>query len=213
MTRFGLVFFSVVVAFASACTSSAHVTMHTGTREFTASDYEDVYEAWTRDADGFDFGAFQDVLNVTATFESWEFRWAYVTRYASDYSLPVEARTDMLRSSLADAETHHRFFVTLSGRNFRESDLTHERSAWRVVLLDEHGAQSVPVELERIPRPGARERAYFPTISPFRQTFRITFPAVHEDGTPVVAPDAHYMVLRFTGPEGTVDLRWDFDNV
>lgn len=197
----------------AACTSVAHVNMQTGPREFTATDYDEVYEAWTRDADGFDFGAFQDVLNVTATFESWEFRWAYVTRYASDYSLAQEARTDMLRSSLADAEAHHRFFVTLSGRNFRESDLTHERSAWRVVLLDEAGAQAVPVELERIARPGARERAYFPTISPFRQTFRITFPAVREDGTPTIPAGARYIVLRFTGPEGTVDLRWDFDAV
>lgn len=197
----------------SACTSVAHVSMHSQPRAFTADDYEDVYEAWTRNADGFDFGAFQDVLNVSATFEAWEFRWAYVTRYAQDYTLTEDARTEMLRASLADAEANHRFFVTMAGRNFRESDLTRDQSAWRVVLIDEHGQQEVPVEIERVARPGARERAYFPSISSFRQTFRITFPAAHADGTPVIPTNAHHVILRFTGAEGTIDLRWDFDGV
>jgi hypothetical protein len=205
-----------LVAFAllsCACASSQRVSMHSAPREFTANDYDDVYDAWTRSADGFDFGQFQDVLNVTSTFEAWEFRWAYVTRYANDFSLSQEARTEMLRATLLDAESHHRFFVTMAGRNFRESDLTREQSAWRVILLDELGRQEAPSEIDHVMRPGAREREYFPSITSFRQTFRITFPANHADGTPVIAPNASHVILRFTGPEGTVDLRWDFQGV
>lgn len=178
-------------------------------RSFTWRDYEGVYEAWTREADEFEFGSLSDVLNVTATFQSWEFRWGYVVRYAHDYSLSTEARTEMLRASLADAEQHHRFFVTLSGTNYRESDLTREESAWRVLLVDQRGAQTVPIEVEKV-EPTAAEKIYFPSISPFRHAYRIVFPAFRPDGSPTIPPDATFVILRFTGARGTVDLRWEF---
>ncbi|MCC6877435.1 MAG: hypothetical protein IT378_24225 [Sandaracinaceae bacterium] len=179
-------------------------------RSFTPEDYERVYQSWTREADEFAFGRLESMIHVTATFESWEFRWAYVVRYASDYSLRTEERTRLLRSSLADAQERHRFLVTLAGNIFRESDLTDERSAWRVLVVDADGRQSRPIEVQRLRRPGAAERVYFPSVSPQRQIFRIAFPTQHRDGTPVIAPDARHVLLRFTGPEGRVDLRWDF---
>lgn len=178
-------------------------------RSFTWRDYDEVYRAWTRDADEFDFGRLSDVLNVTGTFQSWELRWAYVVRYAHDYSLSTEARTEMLRASLADAEQHHRFFVTLSGSSYRESDLTREDSAWRVLLVDEQGAQTVPIEVDKVD-PTPADRVYFPSISPFRHAFRIVFPAFRPDGSPTIPSDARFVVLRFTGARGSVDLRWDF---
>jgi hypothetical protein len=166
---------------------------------------------WTRSSDDFAFERLEDVLHVTATFESWEFRWAYVVRYAADYSLSTEERTRLLRSSLGDAQERHRFFVTMVGNRYRESDLTDERSAWRVLLVDAGGRQSRPVEVTRVRRPGAAERVYFPSVTVHRQVFRIAFPTQHEDGSPMIAPDASDVLLRFTGAEGTVDLHWQLD--
>jgi len=190
--------------------ASQPLTLRPEPRSFTWRDYEEVYGAWTKDADEFAFGQLSDVLNVTATFQSWEFRWAYVVRYAHDHSLATEARAEVLRASLADAQDNHRFLVTLAGPDYRESDLTSERSAWRVLLVDERGAQTVPIEVERLDRPDATDRTYFPSISPFRHAFRVVFPARRSDGSPTIAPDADHVILRFTGPLGTVDLRWDF---
>ena len=199
---------AIGVLVSAGCGAQA-ISLRPQARSFTPRDYEEVYEAWTRDADEFEFGALSDVLNVTATFQSWELRWAYVVRYAHDYSLSTEARTEMLRASLADAEQHHRFFVTLSGTNFRESDLSREESAWRVLLIDQRGAQSVPVEVQKVD-PTAAEKVYFPSISPFRHAYRIVFPAFRPDGSPTIPPDADYVLLRFTGARGVVDLRWEF---
>jgi hypothetical protein len=200
-----------LLAIAVAGCAGRALPIRPSARAFTAGDYERIYDDWTRETDEFSFGRLEDVLHVTATFESWEFRWAYVVRYAADYSLRTEERTRLLRSTLADAQERHRFFVTLLGNIYRESDLTDERSAWRVLLIDEEGRQSRPIEVTRIRRPGAAERVYFPSISRQRQTFRIAFPTQHRDGTPVIAPDASFVILRFTGAEGTVDLRWDLD--
>lgn len=202
------VILAVTLAPAAGC-GSAQLSLQPQPRSFTWRDYEDVYGAWTKDADEFEFGRLSDVLNATATFQSWEFRWAYVVRYAHDYSLSTEARTETLRASLQDAEQQHRFFVTLSGSNFRESDLTRESSAWRVLLVDERGEQTVPIEVEKVDVTAA-EKVYFPSVSPFRHAFRIVFPAFRPDGSPTIPPDARYVLLRFTGARGAVDLRWDF---
>jgi hypothetical protein len=190
---------------------SRRLPIRPSSRSFTPDDYERIYGDWTRASDEFAFDRLQDVLHVTATFESWEFRWAYVVRYAADYSLQTDERTRLLRSTLADAQERHRFFVTMVGNRYRESDLTDERSAWRVLLIDEEGRQVRPIEVTRVRRPGAAERVYFPSISRQRQIFRIAFPTQHPDGTPVIGPDAAEVTLRFTGAEGTVDLRWELD--
>lgn len=180
-------------------------------RSFTPQDYGRVYEAWTRSADEFAFGRLEDILHVTATFEAWEFRWAYVIRYAEDYALDTDTRAAMLRASLSDARKHHRFFVTMVGNRFRESDLTKDRSAWRVLLVNENGDTTSPVGVEKVRPVSALERMYFPSTSVYRHAFRIVFPTERANGSPTISPDASRVRLRFTGALGTVDLAWELD--
>jgi len=198
----------VLVALVTACGASGALSMDPRPRAFTPSDYERIRDRWTREERGFAFSRLEDTLHVSATFQSWEQRWAYVIRYASDYSLDTAERTRLLRATLDDARAHHRFFVSLAGKNWRESDLTGERSAWRVVLVDDRGTAHAPSSLERIARPGPGERGYY-RVTPFRRVFRVAFPAQGPDGTPTIAPDARHVTLRFTGPQGAVDLVWE----
>jgi len=206
--RGGLII-TTLVLFSTACGAST-VSLRPEPRSFTANDYEGVYEDWTREADEFAFGRLTDVLNATGTFQGWEFRWAYVVRYAADHGLRTEERAEMLRASLADARERHRFFVTISGARWRDTDLTSDDAAWRVLLVDEEDRQTVPLEIERLHRPSANIGAYYESVSTFRHAFRIVFPAHREDGTAIIPDDAKFVLLRFTGPLGTVDLKWEF---
>ncbi len=199
----------MVLAVLAACGSAAPISLRTGPRELAPEDYEDVCEAWTREEADFSWKRLTDVLRVTATFESWEFRWAYVVRYAHDFSLDIAARDEMLRTTLEDARRNHRFFVSLIGERFREGNLAGRESAWRVLLVDEEGRQTPPAEIERVRRPSAAERVYFPDITPHRELFRISFPTVRDDGEPTIPADAREIVLVFTGPRGRVELRWE----
>lgn len=209
--RSGLLAVVLGIALSIAGCGSARVTMRESVRSFTASDYEDVYGRWTRSADEFQFGRLAEILHVTATFEAWEFRWAYVVRYAADHSFSTEERTRLLEESLEDARQRHRFFVTLGGPVWREFDLSARESDWRVLLVDPTGRHAEPVELTKINPPSADQRVYFPSISRHRHTFRIAFPSVHDDGTPTIAPDADHVLLRFASARGTVNLRWDLE--
>ena len=195
---------------ASGC-GVPRVSLVEAPRAFTASDFRDLYARWTRAEDAFEFGRLAEVLHVTATFESWEFRRAYVTRYAADHGFTTDERAHLLEESLTDARSRHRFFVTLSVPVWREGDLTGRQSDLRVLLVDASGRQSEPVELTPIPRPSVDLRTYFPSISRQRHTYRIAFPVQHADGAPTLGPDAEHAILRFAGALGTVDLRWDLE--
>lgn len=194
----------------SAC-AAPRVSLRPSAHTFTADDYRDVLQRWTRSADDFDFLALGEILHVTATFESHEMRWAYVVRYAEDHSMTTEERSHLLERSLRDVESRHRFLVTLGTPIFREGDLTSEQSDWRVLLVDASGRQTEPVELLRVRRPSHDLRVYFPAIHRQRHVFRVAFPVATEDGAPTIDPSSDHVILRFASASGTVNLRWDLE--
>jgi hypothetical protein len=204
--------FAVVVALAAlgGCTTQ-RVTLATGPREYVASDYPQILKRWTRTESLVVLYDLDDKLTVTATFESYDFRWAYVVKYASDYRLTVEQRRELLAKSLRDTEDTHEFYLALYGTNRRWTDLTKQTSAWVVRLIDDLGNETAPRKIELIEKPGAIERRYFPYTSVWRQVFRVRFPRTTPDGRPTIAPNAHWFGLRFAGAEGNQELRWELE--
>ena len=184
------------------------VSLTTGPREYVASDYPEVLKRWTRSGSLVQLAQLDDLLTVTSTYESWDFRWAYVVRYAQDYRLTVDQRRKLLQSALDETREMHQFYVALYGSNRRWTDLTRPNSSWIVRLIDDQGNETAPIKIELISKPGALERTYFPYTNPWRQAFRIRFPRTTE-GKPTVAENAKWFGLRFAGAEGNQELRWD----
>ena len=191
-----------------ACGGPSKVSLSEGSREYVASDYPQVLARWTRDAQL--YNEFDNPLTVTATFNSWDFDWAYVVRYAYDYRLTVEQRRVLLDTTLGSTKTEHQFYVALYGTNRRWMDLTRPTSAWIVRLIDDQGDETAPIKIELIAKPGALEKTYFPYTSVFRLAFRIHFP-VENEGKPTIARDAKWFGLRFAGAEGNQEMRWDLE--
>ena len=147
---------------AAACTP-ASVSLRQGPRAYTAESYEDVLREWTREGHHYQLQGLDDNIAVTATYESWDFRWAYVVRYAQDFRLSTQERQDLLQHSLESSQQEHEFYVALYTQNRRWGELTRPASAWRVLLVNDrldvalagaaHGAQvghrSLPPEIAR----------------------------------------------------------------
>ena len=201
----------VLLCGASVACGDPKVSLRTGPREFVASQYSQILQRWTRTKSLLTLGELDDLLTVTATYESWEFSWAYVIRYAQDFRLTVEQRRVLLDKTLAQAQDKHIFYVALYGANRRWTDLSRPNSAWIVRLIDSDGNETAPTTIEIIPKPGAIERTYFPYTSVWRQAFRIQFPRTASDGRPTIAPDAAWLGLRFAGAEGNEELHWDLE--
>jgi hypothetical protein len=202
---------SAGIALASAalggCASNI-VTLREGPREYVATDYENVLRAWTRTERLIALSELDNFLTVTATFESWDFRWAYVVRYVEDYRLTIEQRKRLLEKTLDETRQHHQFYVALYGGDRRWNDLTKPDSAWIVRLIDETGNEIAPDEIIAIQRPNALERTYYPYTSVFRRAFRIRFPRTLPDGRPTISPRAKWLGLRFAGAQGNTELIW-----
>jgi hypothetical protein len=199
-----------VVLALCAC-AEPKVSLATGPREYVATDYPQVLKRWTRDETLIELAELDDKLTVTATFESWDFRWAYVVRYAADYRLTVEQRRELLERTLRETEDDHEFYVALYGTNWRWTDLSRPTSAWIVRLIDDEGNETAPTKIDAIVKPGPLERRYFPYTTVWRRAFRIRFPRFTGDGRPTIANSARWFGLRFAGAEGNEELRWEIE--
>ena len=201
----------MVLCLGAAACSSPQVQLSEGPREYAPTDYEVVLKRWTREEDIIVASELDNVLGVTATYESWDFRWAYVVRYADDYRLTVEQRKVLLERSLAESRKTHQFYVALYAQRRKWDDLTAESPAWIVRLIDEKGRETAPADIQRIKRPGAIERTYFPYTTSWRAAYRIRFPK-QQNGVSTISADARWFGLRFAGAQGHKALIWEIES-
>ncbi|MBX3182988.1 MAG: hypothetical protein KIT72_17650 [Polyangiaceae bacterium] len=187
------------------------VSLSEGAREYVATDYDRVLDHWTRNSELIVMRELDNVLNVTATYEAWDFRWAYVVRYASDYRLSVDQRRVLLERTLSESREHHQFYIALFAENHKWADLTRDDPAWVVRMVDDQGNETPPREIIPIERPGAVERTYFPYTTPWRRAFRLRFPTRRPDGGLTISPEAKYFGLRFAGAQGNQQLVWEIE--
>lgn len=191
-----------------AC-STPKVHLVEGPREYVASDYEGVLDRWTRSQQLTKVTVMDNVLTATATYESWDFRWAYVVRYAEDYRLTVDQRRTLLERSLSKTRVVHQFYLTLYAQRYEWNDLKVDEPAWILRLIDDEGTETAPQEIKAIKRPGAIELTYFPYTTPWRSAYRISFPRVGGHGRPTISPDARWFGIRFAGAQGNDELIWE----
>ena len=202
----------LVAALPLAGCAAQSVNINEGPREYVATDYETVLRQWTRTEQLVAFSELDNFLTATATYESWDFRWAYVVRYVQDYRLTIEQRKKLLESTLQETRLRHQFFVAIYGGERRYNDLTRPDSAWIVRLIDDTGNETAPQEITAIKRPNALERNYYPYNTVFRQAFHIRFPRTGSDGRPTISAQAKWFGLRFAGAQGNNELIWKIDD-
>lgn len=189
----------------------AAISLHGGPRAYTHRDYEPLLHLWTRKAQLLSVDEMDNVLTVTSTFESWDFRWAYVERYARDYRLTDARKQQFLKRSLDESKKYHQFYVALYAQHPRWGDLEEDDPTWIVRLVDSTGAETDPLEMDRIPKPSPRELTYFPYTSSFRTVYRLSFPRATEGGTPTISESADWFALRFAGAQGSADVTWQLE--
>jgi hypothetical protein len=174
-------------------------------RDYLGKDYERVYERWTRHQQAF---LDADVaLEVWATFKSWDFREAYIERYAEVYGLS-DADEKTLRAAQQDVvHAAYEFHVTAQASNYKWNDLEKASSAWRASLVDALGHELAPEYIKVVKLPDAYESAFFPHRTPFTKTYAVRF-TVPSDASGFLGPKSGALTLRLSSPIGRVELEW-----
>ncbi len=174
-----------------------------------SGDYDAVLDAWTREV-GVTGEGFENALTGSATYRSWQFREAWVNRFAADHQLPPARKDELAQSERAAHEAAHEFLFSGYAGDRRSLDLGTDQSAWRVALVTDSGSHAEPSGFEEIRRPSSSTRAYYPYVTTNRMTYVIRFPR-DVAGRPVLPPGTKWFALRFDGPRGHAEMKWEIE--
>ena len=207
MNRCVMVF--VVGAATVACASSRPQTVDFSdtTKHYRADDYRAVHDAWTRHAK-----LVQDVgtvMEIWATLKSWDFRQAYIAKYAKAYDLPEAERETLAKSQHDMARSAYEIHLVAQSTTDRWNDLDRRNSPWRITLLDGTGAELTPasVKIEKVPE--IYESEFFPDRTPFSRSYALRFVRADGGGDSFVGPDSGRLILRIASPMGKVEVAWE----
>lgn len=193
----------------AACASSRLQTVDFSetNRSYRGTDYGAVHDAWTRHAKLVqDIGT---VMEIWATFKSWDFRQAYVAKYAKTYDLPDSEREALAKSQLETARAVYEIHLVAQSTNDRWNDLASKRSPWRLTLLDGTGAELAPTTIKVEKLPDAYESEFFPSRTPFSKTYTVRFVRPDATGESFVGPQSGRLILRLASPVGKVEVTWE----
>lgn len=194
-----------LVAAGCATARPVAVDFSEASKSYRHDDYSDVFASWTRHVKLVeDMGT---ALEIWATFKSWDFRQAYVAKYAKAYDLSDADRQQLAKSQLETAHAVYEIHLVAQSTADRWTDFDRRTSAWRIALVDGTGAELSPTLVKAEKLPEIYEMVFFPTRTLFSRTYTIRF-SKPDDGT-FVGPQSGRMVLRIASPIGKVEAVWD----
>lgn len=152
------------------------------------------------------YSGFDTVLFAAATLQTPAFREARVRRLALFQSLTLRKVEQLLAEERTQAERTHEFLLGVHVDNPRNNDFDRAGSMWNVLLVTPT-AEVRPVRVQRLGRSSQELRALYPYLGTFWVAYRLEFPTVLEEGTPVIPPDTERVALRIASALGQVELR------
>jgi hypothetical protein len=193
----------------AACASSVPkpVDFSDATRHFRSEDYERVLRDWTRHAKTVDVSQ-GTVIEMWVTYKSWEFRQAYIERYASVYSLSDAERTALSNAQKEAATQTYEFHVPVQMTNYKWNDLDKQSSPWRVSLVDATGAEIAPRRIELLKLPELYETQFFPDRTPFTMTYLVRFSRADAEAAGFGGPSTGRLTLRIASPLAKAEAVW-----
>jgi hypothetical protein len=207
--RIGLGFYLGIGVAVAGCASTRPVIVDFSEahKSYRAEDYSAVHDAWTRHAKLVaDIGT---VMEIWATVESWEFRQAYIAKYAKVYDLPEGERESLAKAQFDTARAVYEIHLVAQSTNDRWNDLANRDSPWRLTLLDGTGAELAPTTVKVEKLPDAYEGEFFPSRTPFSRTYTLRFVKPDGAGATFVGPDSGRLILRLASPVGKVEVTWE----
>jgi len=198
-----------LIAAAAGCASTRVQTVDfsEASKNYRNEDYGTVFEAWTRHVKLVqDIGT---VMEVWATFKSWDFRQAYVAKYAKIYDLADGERESLAKSQMETARAVYEIHLVAQSTNDRWNDFANRSSPWRLTLLDGTGAEIAPTTVKVEKLPDAYESEFFPTRTPFSHTYTVRFVRPEGAGDAFIGPASGRLILRLASPVGKVEVAWE----
>ena len=206
MIRLGGVVLTLALASASGCTTAPPTI---GDPAPTVKDkeaehaYREILETYSDSAEI--YSRFDTQAFTGATFQSWPFRQARVQRMAQFKEMSPQELQQHLAEERAEFEQFNVFDLGTWTQNPKFDDFDTKNSIWRIALVTGKG-QVLPAEVRRVGRVNLNTRALYPYMGTFWVQYRVKFPKLLPDGTPVIPPGENQVILRVASTLGQADL-------
>lgn len=175
---------------------------------FLPDDYRSVFDRWTRHA-RLVLATEGTVIEVWATLKGWEFREAYLEKYAQAYSLNPQERAALRAAELEKARSFYDLHLSVQTTDQRWNDLHKRDSPWRVSLRDGTGDVIYPTDLDRLKLPLQYEMVFFPERTAFTRAYGVRFERPESTESGFTGPVSGELTLQVSGPLGSVEATWD----
>ncbi len=193
---------AIIALLTAACGGPGPITL-TDTWPSKTRDYDDVVRDWTRS--GSLVRDLETVIHIDATFESPEWRAAYVAERVRRDALPDSEAAALLAAQKQANTESYEVELLVSTHDTRWNDLQKgTRSMWRVALMDDRGNQVTPISIKRERRPDAVVRAWFPTMGDFAEAYTVRFPR----SVDLMGAGTRALTLRVSGARGAIEVTW-----
>jgi hypothetical protein len=205
----GLLRTVTVAALLGGCASAVPPTVDfsDANRSFRSEDYDKVFTSWSRHAKA--VVVYEGtVIETWAVYKSWEFRQAYVERYAKVYSLSDAEKAALYHSQREAARQTYEFHVAVQMTNYKWNDLDKETSAWRISLVDGAGGEIAPRRVEHLKLPELYETQFFPNKTDFSETYLIRFSRAEAEAAGFGGPPTGRIALRIASPLAKNEIVW-----
>ena len=177
-------------------------------RSFLASDYPEVFRRWTRHERLVSANE-GTIIELWGTLKSWEFRDAFVEKYAQVYALSPSDKSTLLASELKKSKSVFELHLTVQTSDYRSNDLEKRESPWRLSLVDGTGDEIFKNEIESRRLPVPYEEAFFPEKTSFSRAYTVVFEReANGEGAQFGGATSGEITLRVRGPLGGVELTW-----
>jgi hypothetical protein len=166
--------------------------------------YQEIFDRYSDRAEIYD--GFDTRMFTGATFQTMSFREARVHRLAEFQFLPKPRVEELLAKERTEETQFNEFFLGVHVNDSHFEDFSNRHSIWRIVMLTP-SVEVEPVSIERIGRANLDMRSMYPYLGVFWVAYRVRFPKVLADGTPVIPDSATHVHLRLASTLGHAELR------
>jgi hypothetical protein len=175
-------------------------------RNYGPGDYERVRRAWSRHAKVVkDIGT---VIELWAVFKSWDFRQAYVERYARLYDTSEADKRALYTAQLDASRRSYEFHIAAQMTDWKWNDLEKPSSPWRITLSDAGGVEVGARSIEALKLPDLYESQLFPDRTVFSRTYLVRFDRAEVEAAGFTGPRSGRIMLRALSPLARAELVW-----
>ncbi len=195
----------------SAC-ANPNVDMGTDPVKTQPSDYSKHFKTWSREIHVLPIDGFENVLTARATYLSYRFREAYISKVSHDLDYSLRDRELLTTSEIEDLNKGHEFFISVMSAVKKCDNLDPKDGPWTIRLKNDKGLEVSATSVTKIEKPMPDHIKYFFFNPSFRNAYRIVFPFKTEKGELLISNNAKYFILSFATAYGRSSARWNIAN-